>query len=226
MTVKPAAENARENARKGDGKFGAQHRPDAPDGLIAASTVAEPDTENLDTDLAAAEAELRNGTKPASLRFALDDLRETTRNHLDELDRTGTYIAGTTEQPSRHSRLQAAIDAADTHPEDDDDRHYEALTRLVNAVREYRDVPAATPGTPTTDQPLPGEGQRVQLPLDRRNDRNFPLNATGKIVTEPYDQDGVPTVTVAYPWKDTVTFMRLPAASVISVRPRQGDDSQ
>ncbi|MGW8431596.1 hypothetical protein ACWGJ9_10935 [Curtobacterium citreum] len=223
MTVNSAAENAREHARKGDGKFGVQHRPDAPDGLIAPTSVDEPDTENLDTDLAAAEAELRDGTNPASLRFTLDDLRETTRNHLNELDRTGTYVAGTSEQPSRHSRLQAAVEAADTHPEDDDDRHHEVLTSLVNAVREYRDIPAANPRPATAERPQLAEGRRVQLPLEHRNDRAFPRDVTGKIVTEPYDQDGVSTVTVAYPWKDTVMFMRLPAASVLPTPPRQGD---
>ncbi|WIE81220.1 hypothetical protein [Curtobacterium sp. MCSS17_016] len=97
-----------------------------------------PDTENLDTDVAAAERELRDGTNPTRLGFALENLRDSAQDYLDELDRTGTFVAGTPEQPSCHDRLQDAVNARRAAADGVED----AAAALVNTVREFRNAGA------------------------------------------------------------------------------------
>lgn len=103
-----------------------------------------PDTENLDTDVAATERELRDGTNPTRLRFSFENLRDSAQNYLDELDRTGTFNVGTAERPSWHDRLQDAVTntslEAATGSSDND--YNNAATALVNTVREFRNAGA------------------------------------------------------------------------------------
>ncbi len=97
-----------------------------------------PDTENLDTDVAAAERELRDGTDPTRLRHAFEDLRDSTQNYLDELDRTGSFIAGTIERPSWHDRLQDAVNGVELESDADNADYTDTATILTNTVREFR----------------------------------------------------------------------------------------
>jgi hypothetical protein len=98
-----------------------------------------PDTENIDTDVAAAERELRDGTNPTSLRFAFENLRDSVQNYLDELDRTGSFVSGPSERPSWHDRLQDAVNVSEDAAGDD---VTDAVSALVNTVREFRNAGA------------------------------------------------------------------------------------
>jgi hypothetical protein len=103
-----------------------------------------PDTENIDNDVAATEREVRDGTNPTSLRFAFENLRDSVQNYLDELDRTGSFVAGTPERPSWHDRLQDAVNdvslegATDSAGTD----YSDVATILANTVREFRNAGA------------------------------------------------------------------------------------
>lgn len=98
-----------------------------------------PDTENIDTDVAAVERELRDGTDPTRLRHAFEDLRDSVQNYLDELDRTGSFTHGTHERPSWHDRLQDAFNSSEDAPAEDVS---DAAAALVNTVCEFRNAGA------------------------------------------------------------------------------------